>query len=79
MYQVRGNRFYMYKNNKINERKVMLTHSGSYLSNSIAVRTVHNVYAYCREIQYCLIVILHFKIYLGLDEDRYKSQDCLSC
>ena len=44
MYQVRGNRFYMYKNNKINERKVMLTHSGTYLSNSIAVQSVHNVH-----------------------------------
>lgn len=48
MYQVRGNRFYMYKNNTINERKVMLTHSGTYLSNSIAVQTAHNVHAYCR-------------------------------
>ena len=48
MYQVRGNRFYMYKNNTLNEGKVMLTHSGSYLSNSIAVQTAHNVHAYCR-------------------------------
>ena len=44
----KGEPFYMYKNNTINERKVMLTHSGSYLSNWIAVQTVLNVHAYSR-------------------------------